>query len=287
MSPTSTLSASVTDFVVRDEDVTRFTTVVQRETAHPDGDDVVPITFLFLAVVPALAHVFGSVVDASSPPVVLHRMHKICLARSLVSGDRISTKLGADISTSMRAQTLVRARSQSFDDRNALVGTQAMTFVVLPRLDDRAIDDVLNAPPIRSSRRARSGAVPVPTVIDDDLPNRYAAVSGDDQSIHLTPTGGQGGTPAILQGMCCLALGIDAVARVAERAPSDASAVAATFVRPLAVPQTMTTHVWDSECTQTHFECTSERGGLLLRAGFVRFRPDRDCARDGDRTTKG
>jgi acyl dehydratase len=113
-------------------------------------------------------------------------------------------------------------------------------------------------------------------VVDEDLPTRYAEVSGDHNPIHLDEaTAKMAGLPGvILHGMCTMAIAAKAAVNgIAGGDPTRVRRVAVRFSRPVIPGQELTTKLWKTGEGTYGFETYNPRGSAVIKAGAVEVAP--------------
>ncbi|MBI2900586.1 MAG: SDR family NAD(P)-dependent oxidoreductase [Planctomycetes bacterium] len=126
------------------------------------------------------------------------------------------------------------------------------------------------APEKPAGKKLFSTSVTVP----EDLSRRYAAVSGDDNPIHIDPEAAKAvGLPGvILHGLCTMAL---ATSAIVEHLGGDASRIEELAVRFSSVVQpgdTLTTEGYEVEPKRIAFVTTNQSGKAVLTNGAARIR---------------
>lgn len=108
--------------------------------------------------------------------------------------------------------------------------------------------------------------------VDEDLPRRYAEVSGDHNRIHTDPAYAQeAGFPGVvLHGMCTMAIAAGALVRgPCGGDPARLKSMRVRFARPVLPGQELTTRVWAAGESANVFETVNPRGSQVLSDGLA------------------
>jgi len=193
------------------------------------------------AVVPAwacLTEALAHVLPAGAAAMIVHSEHDLRLSEPLVAGQRITTRAEAFNLRPGRSGTRCTIRLVSEDPATSgpLVEQYVTMFVRSMTGGDPAGPDVPDHgfPPSARERLVGSHAV----AVDLDQTERYAAVSGDDNPIHLDDVAARqvGLAGRIVHGLCSMAMaGSSVIALTAGGDPARLRRLALRFsdvVRP-------------------------------------------------------
>jgi len=203
----------------------------------------------------------------------VHGQHDILLHRPIAPGEPLQTWVEGFGSRRGGRHNLVTMRYLTHGDDGELIAEQWWTTVLL----QAAGDPVGEAPPDHAVDRgappSRVGTYDVHA--DDEMPRRYAEVSGDWSAHHFDVEAARrsGADRTFLHGLCTLALcaqGI--VAMVAGGDPERVRRLAVRFAAPTFVGEHVEVHIDDVGDRQYVFEAASA-GAVVIRNGFAELRP--------------
>jgi acyl dehydratase len=207
---------------------------ILREPDATGESGAIPSTFVTVLT----GEVLRQVVDATLPEPAQRRgvvaMHHIRMLGSLEPGLVLEHRAAATaLSTGPRGVRVDFEIVSSAEGR--AVAEQHLAIVVLGASNPVEIGVVRpEAPPELGARAARI-ALP----LDEDLPLRYASLTGEDAPVHVSREAAQelGFAAPILQGSCTMALTAARLARaMSGRGPDAVSAIAMRFRAPVLVP---------------------------------------------------
>ena len=206
-----------------------------------------------LALNDAVEPVLESLASPAERERVVHYAHELVAHRPAAPGDRLESVVTGTTEEERAGGRLVSVETETHA-AGALVAEQVLTLFF--RGTSR------HAAPTRHVPAVPAGARIVTTAVAEDLPERYAEVSGDRFAIHLDDEFARSvGLPGrVVHGLCTLALAVSAVGGEVRR-------VGARFAAPVLPGSTLETAMWD-DGELVRFEC-SAAGTRVLRDGVV------------------
>lgn len=232
-------------FVFHPETIRRYA-----DATHDDSPwyrrglaSVPPPLFGFLAGWDALTDAVTSALGDGPVRSIVHVGQCVVNHRFPRAGDAtLSRARVASIRTSALGATLVTHVEVSDVAGDCASESWSTLLVAGSNLNDTAGP---SAPSFRSD--ADGEPTTFDDLVDDDLPDRYAAVSGDRNPIHLDDQAARmAGLPGrVVHGMCTLAIALrHVVTSACDGDPARISTVSAKFARPVLVAQVVRTKVW-------------------------------------------
>ncbi len=202
----------------------------------------------------------------------VHGEHQVVLHRPIVPGEELQTWVEGHGSRRGGNHNLVTLRYSTYDDRDALVAEQWWTTVLLNAVGD-AVGDA--APDHAFPEEARERAVGEYRIdTDEDMPRRYAEVSGDWSAHHFDVEAARqsGSDRPFLHGLCTMALCAQGVVSlVAGGDPNRVRRLAVRFASPAFVGEEVAVHVFEVDARMYAFEAESA-GASVIRNGLAELR---------------
>ena len=202
----------------------------------------------------------------------VHGEHDVVLHRPVVPGEDLQTFVSGWSARPVGRNALLTLRYETFDARDHLIAEQWWTTVYLGTTCAPAGPD---APDHRFPDEARTHPVAVYDVAtDDQMPHRYAEVSGDWSAHHFEVEAARqsGFDRPFLHGLCTMALCAQGVvATVAGGDPDRIRRVAVRFATPTPVGEDVAVSIFDAGEGGFAFEA-SAAGTLVIAHGRAELR---------------
>lgn len=199
---------------------------------------------------------------------MVHGEQEIFYHRPLKPWDRIKTKVELDSIDVKEAGDILWAKIMGHSQEELVFEMRAGMFFRKPR---KGMKSKKKEKPVE-----REILFSNDMKVTSDQSVRYAAVSGDENPIHVDKDVAIAvGLPdIILHGLCSLAFATQAVVdELAEGDPTKVKQIKVRFSKPVLMDSTLTTEAWlleEGKTTKTiGFETKNENGEVVLKLGLV------------------
>jgi acyl dehydratase len=199
--------------------------------------DVTPPLYAALPLQEAVSPLLKSLAAPKARTRVVHLAHELVADRPLAAGDRVVTSATVTGLLPRSSGTAAVIRTSTCTHSGEPVNEQRVTLF----FRGVEIDEAVGEAPTRNESAAATETTATVVPIAADLPDRYAAASGDDFAIHLDDAFARsvGLKGRIVHGMCTLAIAVRII--IGDGA---ARRIAAEFAAPLYPGSDLTVVSW-------------------------------------------
>lgn len=255
--------------------VRRYAAATRDPNPGPRAGTTVPpvaiVTQIWEAQRAAFAALVPDAVRASMAGGV-HGEHDVVLHRPIVPGEELETWVEGHGCRRGGRHNLVTMRYSTYDARGALVAEQWWTTVLRNAVGDATGEA---APDHTFPEQARGHAVVEYRIdADEEMPRRYAEVSGDWSGHHFDVEAARlsGYDRVFLHGLCTMGLCVQGiVSLVAGGDPNRIRRVAVRFASPVFVGEVLVMRVFQVDGHMYGFEAESA-GAAVVRNGLAELR---------------
>jgi len=255
--------------------VRRYAAATKDPNPAPQAGTAVPPVAIVTQIWEAQQAAFAALVpDATRASMTggVHGEHDVVLHRPIQPGETLRTWVEGHGSRRGGNHNLVTLRYSTYDDADELVAEQWWTTVLLNAAGDPVGDA---APDHTFPDDARANLVGEYRInADDEMPRRYAEVSGDWSGHHFDANAARasGSERPFLHGLCTMALCAQGVVSlVADGDPSRVRRIAVRFAAPSFVGEDVELHVSRVDDLTYAFEAES-LGTAVIRNGIAELR---------------
>ena len=224
---------------------------------------------LYAAIPPRVAvePVLFALASQAARERVVHLAHELVVHRPLVAGATVVTRATTTALQPRSNGTLGVIRIVTETGSGELVNEQSISLYFRGVAVDAPAGDPV---PQRTEPNFPAESATTRILVAEDLPDRYAAASGDHFEIHTSDAFARavGLRGRIVHGMCTLALAVRETLVLTGADDRDVRRIAAEFAAPLYPGDDLTTSVGQSEAQRWSFQAHSGEG-LVLRAGVI------------------
>jgi len=268
--------------------IRRYAAATKDPNPGPLGGDAVPPAAAVTQIWAAQQDGFGSLVPGEvrdSMTGGVHGEHDVVLHRPIVPGEGLRTWVEGHGARRGGRHNLITLHYVTCDDHDEVVADQWWTTVLLNAAGEPAGDVAPGHAFPEEARTHPAGEYRI--TADDEMPRRYAEVSGDWSAHHFDDEAARasGFDRRFLHGLCTMALCAQGVVSLAGGGDPDCvRRLAVRFASPVYVGDELAVHLYRAGENRYVFDAEAA-GEAVIRHGLAVLRRDRVCPHAPARAT--